>query len=84
MDKFGGPEDVAGGLPAGPPEGMLTPQVAMTATIHQDLPEQVIEVLRKHNLKIKLDKMIAAKLVDQLPGMVTDAGCISSPSGPSC
>jgi len=60
------------------------PVIAMKATIHQELPVEVVEVLRKQNLKIKLDKTIANQLIDQRPGMVASDGCISSPSGPGC
>ncbi len=68
-----------------PPDLEVTePVITFTATIHQDLPEQVVEVLRKNNLKIKLDKLHAARLIDQRPGMLAKDGCISSPSGPSC
>lgn len=58
--------------------------MAVTATIHQELPEQVIEVLRKFDIKLKLDKMIATRPVNQLPGVVCSDECISSPSGLGC
>lgn len=61
-----------------------SPVVSIRATIHQELPEQVVNVLRENNLKIRLDKLHAARLVNQLPGMIASDGCISSPSGPSC
>lgn len=60
------------------------PVIAIKATIHQELPEQVVTVLRDNNLKIRLDKLHAARLVSQIPGMVASDGCISSPSGPGC
>lgn len=69
---------------AGAVEGIWKPAISVTATIHQELPEQVIEVLRKNNLKLKLDKTILGNLVNQLPGMIARDGCISSPSGPGC
>jgi hypothetical protein len=66
------------------PNCQKEPGVAFQATIHQDLPEPVIEVLRKNNLRIKLDKLVAGRLIDQRPGLVASDGCISSPSGPGC
>jgi hypothetical protein len=60
------------------------PVIEMKATIHQEFPPAVVEVLRKQNLKIQLDKAVANRLIDQRPGMLASDGCISSPSGPGC
>jgi hypothetical protein len=72
------------GDPAPFEKSITEPVISVKATIHQELPEQVVDVLRKQNLKIKLDKAHANRLIDQRPGMVASDGCISSPSGPSC
>jgi len=53
-------------------------------TLDMELPAEVAEVLQKQNLKIKLDKIVAKRLTDQRPGMVSSDGCWSSPSGPRC
>jgi hypothetical protein len=74
--EFGDPPDFE--------KEITEPVITVTATIHQNLPEQVVEVLEKNNLRIKLDKIHANRLFDQRPGMVAKDGCISSPSGPSC
>lgn len=63
---------------------IVSPVIAIKATVHQEMPEQVVKTLRENNLKIRLDKLHAGRLVNQLPGMVASDGCISSPSGPSC
>jgi hypothetical protein len=57
---------------------------AMKMTIHQELPEQVTTVLKKENLKIKLDKAVLTGLRDQRVGTLNKDGCISAPSGPGC
>ena len=72
------------GDPAPFEKTITEPCVTFKATIHQELPAQVDEVLRKNNLKIKLEKIHAQRLLDQRPGMVASDGCISSPSGPRC
>jgi hypothetical protein len=59
-------------------------RMILTATVRQEMPAQILEVMRKQNLRIKLDKVVAARLFDQQPGMVASDGCISAPSGPSC
>ena len=63
---------------------IVEPVIAVKATVHQELPVEVVEVLRKQNLKIKLDKTVSGRLFDQRSGMVASDGCISSPSGPGC
>jgi len=60
------------------------PSIVYGQTIYQEMPKEVVEVLRKHNLKIKLDKVVLSRLFDQMPGMVSTDGCWSSPSGPGC
>jgi hypothetical protein len=60
------------------------PEVPGHTTIRIELPEAVVEVLQKNKLKIKLDKIVANRLVDQKPGLVSSDGCWSTPSGPSC
>jgi hypothetical protein len=66
------------------PKCVSKPSVGIKATLHQELPPQVIEVLEKNQLKIKLDKIHVNKLFDQIPGLVARDGCISAPSGPGC
>ncbi len=66
------------------PECQATPTVAVKATMHQEMPKEVIEVMKKHDLKIRLDKINANHLFDQMPGMIAKDGCISAPSGPGC
>jgi hypothetical protein len=60
------------------------PAILVSQTIYQNMPEEVVEVMKKNELKIRLDKVVANRLVDQMPGMVATDGCISAPSGPSC
>lgn len=66
------------------PECQSTPVVAVKATMHQEMPKEVVEVMKKHDLKIRLDQVNANQLFDQMPGMVAKDGCISAPSGPGC
>jgi hypothetical protein len=63
---------------------VMDPGMICETTLYQEMPEQVAEVLQKHNLKIKLDKVVVNKLFDQMPGVMAKDGCISAPSGPSC
>lgn len=63
---------------------ILEPGVSFTATMHQELPNEVVEVMKKHDLKIKLDKANVSRMFDQVPGMIAKDGCISAPSGPGC
>jgi len=60
------------------------PGVSVKATMHQEMPPEVVEVMQKHDLKIRLDKVNASNFFDQIPGMVAKDGCISAPSGPGC
>jgi hypothetical protein len=67
------------------PRCVTKPGVAETSrTMRQELPEDVVKVLRKHDLRIKLDRVVASRMFDQTPGMVSKDGCISAPSGPNC
>ncbi len=71
----------------GSPPGSLgnnAPADAGEVTLHLEMPPEVVEVLRKYNLKIKLHKLAAARLIDQRPGLAGKDGCISLPSGPGC
>jgi len=63
---------------------IVEPCISFTATLHQELPPQVVEVMQKHDLKIKLDKTNVSRMFDQMHGMVAKDGCISAPSGPGC
>ncbi len=63
---------------------ILEPGVSFTATMHQEMPEEVVAVMKKHDLKIKLDKTNVNRMFDQMPGMIAKDGCISAPSGPGC
>ena len=77
-------KDAQAAIPEDPAASGVSGEVEVTATIHQELPAEVIDVLRKNNLRLRLDKVIAQKLFDQRPGLVAKDGCISSPSGPGC
>jgi hypothetical protein len=47
-------------------------------------PENVVQVMEKHGLKIKLEKLRQDLLLDQGAGMIASDGCISNPGGPGC
>jgi hypothetical protein len=65
-------------------ENTARPGVSVKATVQQEMPEQIAEVMKKQNLRIKLDKIAAGRLIDQGISVAAKDGCISSPSGPSC
>lgn len=79
-----GRRDQEFGDPAPFEKAITEPVITMKATIHQELPQPVVEVLRKQNLKIKLDRVALSRVVDQRPGTVASDGCMSAPGGPSC
>lgn len=71
---------------AKPKSAKQKPGVVLKATVYQEMPKEVAQLLSKENLTLKLDKITATKLFspDQLQGMVAKDGCWSSPTGPHC
>jgi hypothetical protein len=62
----------------------IDPGIYYRTTIHQELPKEIEDVMKRNELRICLDKVAASRLMDQQPGVAASDGCISSPSGPSC
>jgi hypothetical protein len=83
-DKQLHPIEHEGFLDLNDPRCVTEPSISGTATLYQEMPPELHEVMHKNNLRIRLDKVLVKRIFDQLPGMIARDGCISAPSGPGC
>jgi hypothetical protein len=61
-------------------------EIHSETTIHSELPEPVMELLKKNDLQLKFHNPAINRILlpDQSADMMSTDGCISSPGGPPC